>query len=738
MQTRLQVEQSDLRGKSTNTSSWFDSWPPHIVSSGRLYTTIWALSLAVALSGMIGVGLGPNTRPAGYALLAIGGTTLALFALLIEIRTTPRGETGETLHLVVVATGGVTFVVATAFAANILWATPVPLAVRLVVLATAFQALLLTVDVRAVRRSVRARATMLGLSHGSIFAGSLFTLSWGPTVPRAGLVLYASGFASLLLNAFWARTLMSQTVPPKPETDRRRWEALLLGAVVVGILGAITMALSAQTGTLTLQSPERRILATMTGIAAIVALAVLGAPRWAPPVLRFLDGPVMTVAQHVLTLFVIVNGFLLGVFVAAPWLLPPVFGAFMLLLLVGVALNYGMLVHAWRRDRDDGQADPISLEDAEVTVVVTAMNEVDALSASLRENVSALAPLQFLLVPAARSTDGTQELMYAVQDDYPVRVRVVQVTGGSKAADLNAAWDHVETPYALILDADETVDPAFVTRALGILTAQPDIGIVQGRKVATDTDASRLSRFISPERQHSTWIDHRFNADVLAVAHFAGSAAVLRREVLTDVGGFSTDTLTEDIDLTVRLYLETDWDVAYVPEMVARELLPGTRASLFGQRERWTRGWAQVAGRHLSDVFRSWRHLGPRRSLGLSWVLFLALSAPVYAIFPALVLPTLALDVSLGLSLSVFVALTVFVVPERAVSFAYAVFHDPAISELATPRRIVETVAIAYLWIALGWILQFHSLYLQLAGAPQTWIVTRKAQSVVASPPADA
>jgi len=719
-------------------SSWFESWPPHIVSSGRLYATVWALSLAVALSGIIGVGLAPSTRPAGYALLAVGGGTLALFSLLTEIRTTSRGETGGTLHLAVVATGGVTFVVGVAFAADILWATPVPLAVRLVVLATAFQALLLTVDVRAVRRSVRARATMLGLSHGSIFAGSLFTLSWGPTVPRAGLVLYASGFASLLLNAFWARTLLSQTVPPQPETDRRRWEALLLGAVVVGILGAITMALSTQTGTLTLQSPERRLLATMTGIAAIVSLAVLGAPRWAPPVLRFLDGPVMTVSQHVLTLFVIVNGLLLGIFVVAPWLLSIVFGAFMVLLLVSVALNYGMLVHAWRRDRDDARADPISLEDAEVTVVVTAMDEVDALSASLRENVTALAPLQFLLVPAARSTDGTQELMYAVQDDHPARVRVAEATGGSKAADLNATWEHVETPYVLILDADETVDPAFVTRALGILTAQPDIGIVQGRKVPTDTDASRLSRFISPERQHSTWIDHRFNADVLAAAHFAGSAAVLRRQVLPDVGGFSTDTLTEDIDLTVRLYLETDWDVAYVPEMVARELLPGTRTSLFGQRERWTRGWAQVAGRHLSDVLRSWRQLGPQRSLGLSWVLFLALSAPVYAIFPALALPTLALDVSLGLSLSVFVALTVFLIPERAVSFAYAVFRDPAISEPMTPRRIVETVAIAYLWIAFGWILQFHSLYLQLAGAPQTWIVTRKAQSVVASPPADA
>ena len=462
-------------------SSRFESQPDRIVSTERLYSTVWALSLAVAFLGMIGVGLGPSTRPGGYALLAVGGGALALCSLSTEIRTAPAGGTAETLHLIVVIAGGLTFVVGVAVATDVpSWATPIPLAVRLVVLATAFQALLLTTDVRTARRNLRARAVTLGLSHGSIFAASLLTVSWGPTVPRAGLVLYASGFASLLLNAFWARTLSSQTVPPRAETDRRRWEALLLGAVVVGILGAIAMALSTPTGTLTLRSPERRLLATVTGMAAITGLSMLGVPRRAPPVLRWLDGPVMTVAQHVLTLFVIVNGFLLGVFVAAPWLLPPVFGAFVSFLVLGVALNYGTLVHGWRRGRDDTQTVPVSLEDAEVTVVVTAMDEVNALSASLRENVTALTPLPFLLVPAARSTDGTQALMHAVRDDYPDRVRVVEATGGSKAADLNAVWDHVETPYALVLDADETVGPAFVTRALRILTAQPESGSSRG------------------------------------------------------------------------------------------------------------------------------------------------------------------------------------------------------------------------------------------------------------------
>jgi cellulose synthase/poly-beta-1,6-N-acetylglucosamine synthase-like glycosyltransferase len=442
----------------------------------------------------------------------------------------------------------------------------------------------------------------------------------------------------------------------------------------------------------------------------------------------------MAVTLHVMVVFIIVNGIVLSVFVAIPWLFAPVFVGFITLLLVGVALNYAMLINVWRRDRKDSHSEPTPiLEDREVTVVVSAMNDVNALSASLRNNVAALSPLPFLLVPAARSTDGTTELMRAVQDDYPDRVRVVEATGGSKGGDLNEAWDLVETPYALVLDADEVVGLSFVTQALRVLSARPDVGIVQGRKSAMYPDTSLLSWFTSMERQHSTWIDQSFSDDILAAAHFAGSAAVIRREVLPAVDGFNPKMLTEDIDLTTRLYLETDWDIEYVPEMVAKELLPGTWMSLLQQRERWSRGWAQVAARRIGPVFRSWRSLGVRRTFGLSWLLFLAVSAPLFTIFPALTLPTIVLENPLGLSPAVAVGLAIFLLPERAISFLYAVFRDPEIQMSMTPRRIIATVVFAYLWIAFGWVVQFHSLYLHFSGAPQLWAVTQKEQPVVRS-----
>ena len=724
--------------RAVEMSSRFESWPDNSFLPRRLYAATWAVSLMLALLGSVGVGLGPDTRQTGYALLATGGGALALFSLSTEIRRTLNREESEGLRLAIVAAGGFVFVGGGAFAAGVLpGADAAPLSVRLVTLATAFQALLLTVDIRAVRPTFRARVAVLLLSHGAIFAGSLLTPSQSPTVPRAGLLLYVVGFGVLVLSAFWARTLSVGTSPPEPATDRRRWEGVLLSAVVVGILGATAMVLTTQTGTLGLRTPLARLLATVTAAAAIVALATLGVPRAAPLVLGWFDTPAVTVTQHVLVLFAVVNALVLGVFVAAPWLLVPVFGAFLAAIALGVVLNYAMLLHAGRRHRDEPADPSAGLADGAVTVVVSGANEIDSLSASLRENVAELDPLPFLLVPAARSSDGTQELMYEVQEEYPDRVRVVPGTGGSKAADLNQVWEYVETPHVLLLDADETVDASFVTRARGVLSARPDVGIVQGRKYATYPTATRLSRFISAERQHSTWLDHPFDADVLAAAHFAGSAAVLRREVLPAVDGFDDDVLTEDIDLTIRLYLETDWDVAYVPEMGARELLPGSLTSLLRQRERWARGWSQVAGRHLGDIVWSWRSLGLRRTAGLSWLLLLAVSAPLYVIFPALLLPTVALGVSIDLALPVAALFALFLIPERAISFAYAVFRDPEIPTTTALRTIVGTICDAYLWIGFGWIIQLHSLYLQFAGAPQTWTVTRKSRPVVESTTAD-
>jgi len=360
-----------------------------------------------------------------------------------------------------------------------------------------------------------------------------------------------------------------------------------------------------------------------------------------------------------------------------------------------------------------------------VTLVVTAFDEADVLPASLDSNLDVLDELSVLLVPAEKSTDRTVAIAEEYRERYPDRVRVIEGTTGSKAGDLNLAWEHIDTPYVLLLDADETVNAGFVARGLAVLEDSPSVGIVQGRKIERHPYDSWLARFVTVERRHSTWIDHPFMHDVFGASHFAGSAALLRHEVPLAVDGWSDETLTEDIDLTLRLYLDTDWRVRYVPGMVAQALNPKSVLALVRQRRRWARGWVDALATYGVDILRNGRRLGWTRSVGLIWLLFMAVNAPLYTVFPALVVVWL-LGLAPTVPIWLVASLAIIVFPARVTIFGYAALRDPEIPVRASPLSILELILHAYLWIPLTWLIQLHALYLQLSGAPKIWEGTEK------------
>ena len=213
--------------------------------------------------------------------------------------------------------------------------------------------------------------------------------------------------------------------------------------------------------------------------------------------------------------------------------------------------------------------------------------------------------------------------------------------------------------------------------------------------------------------------------DVFGASHFAGSAALLRHEVPLAVDGWSDETLTEDIDLTLRLYLDTDWRVRYVPGMVAQALNPKSVLALIRQRRRWARGWVDALATYGVDILRNGRRLGWVRSVGLIWLLFTAVNAPLYTVFPALVVVWL-LGLAPTVPIWLVASLAIIVFPARVTIFGYAALRDPEIPVRASPLRILELILHAYLWIPLTWLVQLHALYLQLSGAPKIWEGTEK------------
>lgn len=684
---------------------------------------VWYTTVLIALCGVVSFGTGRRFFLfLGLALMAIGGTGLALLAFVTEFRLAFAAENRSVSRSVVIATSALAFIVAVAIGSNAV-PTSASLTERLAILAIGLQALFLTIDYRPTSTSLRSRATLLVLSHGVVLTASTVTLVSGTANGRAAVLLYTVGFSFLSLNAFWSRQERVGITPPRPKSRRRYWESLLLLALIGGGLSAVVVVFLTPDTTQVLRSPVGRVAVTCLGAAGVVALAILSVPESPPRLLQVLTTPAATIVQHVLTLLVLANTLCLALFFVLPESFVWLAAGLSVLVCLGITVNYLSLGYSVWRGRDPPAT--TGAPATPLTVVVSAANEAAVLPETLWHNLAALPGAEFLLVPAAHATDGTEAVMERAREAAPDRVRIVPGRSGSKAGDLNQVWEEVDTPYVLLLDADETVTPGAVGAACDRLDADPELGIVQGRKAAAYPDLTALSRYVTVERQHSTWIDHPFVSGVLDASHFAGSAAVLRREVLPAVDGLRPDALTEDIDLSVRLYLETDWEIAYETEIVFRELNPKTWLSLIRQRERWSRGWAQVTVRYLEPILVSRAQLSLRRTAGLCWELLTAVSAPVYTLFPALIVfwvlgPTTPPLLTSSLLLGVYLGV------ERGLSFSIAAFRDPEIPLGRTPRGAIETLLFGYTWLLFAWVVQLHSLYLQLAGATESWDITEK------------
>ncbi|MTH99567.1 UDP-forming cellulose synthase catalytic subunit [Roseibium sp. RKSG952] len=76
-------------------------------------------------------------------------------------------------------------------------------------------------------------------------------------------------------------------------------------------------------------------------------------------------------------------------------------------------------------------------------------------------------------------------------------------------------------------------------------------------------------------------------------AFFCGSAAVLRRTALNEVGGFAGVSITEDCETSLELHSRR-WDSAYIPRPMISGLQPETLSGFIGQRSRWCRGMLQI------------------------------------------------------------------------------------------------------------------------------------------------
>jgi cellulose synthase/poly-beta-1,6-N-acetylglucosamine synthase-like glycosyltransferase/peptidoglycan/xylan/chitin deacetylase (PgdA/CDA1 family)/spore germination protein YaaH len=288
-------------------------------------------------------------------------------------------------------------------------------------------------------------------------------------------------------------------------------------------------------------------------------------------------------------------------------------------LAIGRVVTLGILTLVQARQRPK---DPPPGFNPLVTVLVPAFNEGKVIERTIRSILATGYDNVEVLVIDDGSTDDTAEVTKRVAATEP-RVRLLQKPNGGKAHAANAGLAEARGEIAVAVDADTVIVEGAIQH-LVVHFADPEVTAVCGN-VEVGNVHSWLTRFQAIEYITSQNFDRRAFAVLNAVSVVPGALGAWRREAVLKVGGYSTDTLTEDADLTLTV-LRAGGRIVYEPDAIGRTEAPETVSGLLKQRFRWTYGTYQCLFKHRRAFFHGTLGWFGLPNMVVFQVLFAALS----------------------------------------------------------------------------------------------------------------
>jgi cellulose synthase/poly-beta-1,6-N-acetylglucosamine synthase-like glycosyltransferase len=194
--------------------------------------------------------------------------------------------------------------------------------------------------------------------------------------------------------------------------------------------------------------------------------------------------------------------------------------------------------------------------------------------------------------------DGRRDDVRELAETLGARYLTRPTNEHAKAGNLNHALDHIDADFIAVLDADHVPTARFLTALLPYFD-DPKLAFVQSPQDFYNLESFEHQRRRNGEIFNEEAVFYRVIAPAKnrwSAPFWCGTCAMIRVEALRSVGGVSTDSVTEDIHTTIRMF-RTGWTGAYHNEVLARGLAPDDAAGYLLQRNRWALGAMQVLRR---------------------------------------------------------------------------------------------------------------------------------------------
>ncbi len=173
---------------------------------------------------------------------------------------------------------------------------------------------------------------------------------------------------------------------------------------------------------------------------------------------------------------------------------------------------------------------------------------------------------------------------------------------GFKAGALAHGMELSDAELFAVFDADFVPPPDVLLRTVPYF-ADPRVGMVQARWTHLNRERSLLTRV------QALFLDAHFAVESAArnfggrFFNFNGTAGIWRRAAIEGAGGWSSSTLTEDLDLSYRAQL-AGWDFVFLPDVEVPAELPAALSGFQQQQHRWAKGSIQTARKLLPSIVR--------------------------------------------------------------------------------------------------------------------------------------
>ncbi|MEO6040088.1 MAG: glycosyltransferase, partial [Saprospiraceae bacterium] len=181
---------------------------------------------------------------------------------------------------------------------------------------------------------------------------------------------------------------------------------------------------------------------------------------------------------------------------------------------------------------------------------------------------------------------------------------------GYKAGALQEAMPRAKGDFVAIFDADFTPRFDFLRTTMPYFENEK-VGIVQTRWEHINADYSFLTRLQALQLNVHFTVEQAGRSYGNLLLQFNGTAGVWRKEVIGEAGGWQSDTLTEDLDLSFRAQI-LGYKIQYLEKLGSPAELPVEMNGLKGQQFRWNKGGAQNARKLLHLI---WKESGNKLNL---------------------------------------------------------------------------------------------------------------------------